>query len=170
MLLLGVLAVVVAFSNSFGRAEPTGAYRPELPPSALENGCYPLPAGVQLDFPHQVRTDGDVDGRRLLLLHYDLVDNETAEAKLVEAFEDRGFDQVRPRSENVDPDAVVMRKPGIGEVSAVVRPIPGTTEDSIVRGTIELDLPVAELASDDPICLDPFSTKRFPDESSTVPR
>ncbi len=56
-----MIAVIAAFSNSFGRAEPTGNYRPPLAPAALDTGCYPLPDGVEFDFPFQVRRDGDVD-------------------------------------------------------------------------------------------------------------
>ncbi|HYG92231.1 MAG TPA: hypothetical protein VD859_01480, partial [Nocardioides sp.] len=40
-----VVLAVLLLSHRIGRAEPTGDYRPELPPDALTNGCYPLPSG-----------------------------------------------------------------------------------------------------------------------------
>ena len=57
---VAVLAIVI--SPALGRAAPTGNYRPPLPPDTIELGCYPLPRGLTLDFPYQVRSDGDVGG------------------------------------------------------------------------------------------------------------
>lgn len=162
---LSVLAVVlVALSPSFGRAEPTGQYRPPLPPDALTNGCYPLPDGVRFDFSYQVRSDGDVGNRRNLVIQYNLVDRDEALAAVTAAFTDAGF----------TPGSVAVGYPGDRDdvrtfalargddtVTGLVIPMVPLTEDQLVRGTIELSLPVVERRSDDPVCSDVESTKRF---------
>ncbi|MGD9959888.1 hypothetical protein [Nocardioides sp.] len=157
----GLLLVVVLFSGSFGRAEPTGHYRPALPPDALTNGCWPLPPGVRLDFPHQVRRDSDLGGedhlRRRLVLQYDVVDEATALAGLRRAFTAGGFTpHPGPR-----PGMLAFHSPTSGAILASLTPLPGVPEDSIVRGTIVLNLPSTPVQSDSPVCADPFSTKRF---------
>ncbi len=133
-----VLAVLV--SPHVGRAEPTGNYRPILPPDTVALGCYPLPDGLTLDFPYQVRSDGDVDGNRHLVLHWDELDEAEVRRRL---------------------DAALDRA-GLPRGAASVTPLDSLPPDSIVRGTVELELPVVELASDDPDCLNPRTTKRFP--------
>lgn len=153
-LVLG-LVVIVAFSNEFGRARPTGAYWGSVPPPVLTNGCYPLPHGVTFDFPHQVRTDGDVDGRRRLVLQYDLIDEETARRELVRAFTREGF-------RRIPGEQIRLSRSDARRVTATVTPL-DVPDDATVRGTIELDLPVADRASGDPHCRDPYLTKRFPD-------
>jgi hypothetical protein len=157
-----VVLVLVALSPSFGRAEPTGNYRPDLPPDALTTGCYPLPDGLTLDFPYQVRTDGDVtvDGelRRELTVQYDLVDAPEVVQSLTASFLDAGFTAGAPGG-----DELVFERGDTGPVTATVIPLEGVAEDSIVRGTLVLDLPSVPLSSDDPICDDPYVTKRFPD-------
>lgn len=157
-----VALVLVALSPSFGRAEPTGNYRPDLPPDALTNGCYPLPDGLELDFPYQVRTDGDVtiDGeqRRELKVQYDLVDAPEVAESLTESFLEAGFTTVTATE-----DELAFERADTGTVTATVTPLEGITEESIVRGTVVFDLPSTPVASDDPVCDDPYSTKRFPD-------
>lgn len=155
----GVVLGLVALSGSFGRAYPTGGYRPDLPPEALTNGCWPLPAGVELDFPHQVRTDGDglAPGRRRLVLQYDVIDAATARMRVSEAFRSAGFEQ-RP---SPDPERLVFEKTGVGTVSAEITPLTGAAESFVVRGWIVLDLPSTPPVTDDPVCGEPFSTKRF---------
>lgn len=161
---LGVLLalVLVALSPQFGRAEPTGSYRPVLAPPALDTGCYPLPEGLTLDFPYQVRSDGDVvvDGetRRELLLQYDLVDAPEVRSSLTASFVEAGF-----TPEAGSGDALVFTRPDVGVVSAEVEQLAGIPEDATVRGTVRLDLPSIPVASDDPICEDPYATKRFPE-------
>jgi len=169
-----VCAVLVALSPTFGRAQPTGAYRPLLPPDALTNGCYPLPAGVSLDFDYQVRRDGNVtlagEGRRRRLeLQYDLIDINAAAAALTESFVRAGF-----HADHVptDPTASASRrvrlaKKGVGTVNAVLTPLSPLRSGQIVRGSIVLDLPVAVRASNAPVCSDPASTKRFTAEPTT---
>ena len=75
---IGIILAVLLLSHRFGRAEPTGSYRPVLAPDALENGCFPLPGGATLDFAYQIRRDGDreIGGemRRLLVGQYDEID------------------------------------------------------------------------------------------------
>lgn len=157
-----VVLLVVALSPSFGRAEPTGNYRPDLAPAALDTGCYPLPEGLTLDFPYQVRTDGDVivDGeqRRELRLQYDLVGAEEVVESLTASFLDAGFTAVAPTG-----DVLEFERADAGSVTATVTPLADVPEDSIVRGTVVFDLPSVPLASDDPICDDPYATKRFPE-------
>lgn len=154
--------VLVALSPSFGRAEPTGSYRPELPPDALTNGCYPLPDGLTLDFPYQVRSDGDVtvagEPRRELRVQYDVVDAAEVVESLTASFLDAGF------TEATEPGAeLAFERADTGTVTATVTPLEGVPADSIVRGTVVLDLPSIPVASDDAVCDDPYSTKRFPD-------
>lgn len=153
--------VLVALSPSFGRAEPSGEYRPPVPPDALSTGCYPLPEGVEFDFSYQVRRDGDVDGpegkRRNLVVQYNLIDRDDAARALASAFVRAGFEAV-PGDEDV-----TLAKDEI-RVSATVTPMDPLTEDQIVRGTIELDLPVVARQSDAPVCFDVTSTKRFPQD------
>lgn len=158
-LVVATVVTVVALSPSFGRAHPTANYRPPLAPAALDNGCFPLPDGVRLDFPYQVRSDGDVEtgrvSRRHLLLQFDEIDVDDAVAEVAASFGRAGFDVVS--SEPV----LRFRKPGVGRVRAVVQPLPDVTPDSLVRGTVALDLPTIEVQSDDPECSNPYSTKRF---------
>lgn len=184
---LAALAVLLA-SHAFGRAQPTGDYRPPLPPDALGNGCYPLPGDARLDLPYQVRSDGDVttdggDQRRLLLGHYSVVDADEALARLVASFEAVGLHPVGPpRSAEGSggPDGEVtehlsQRLRGPGDAAAgpgsptstvvgiEVAPIAGTSPDTLVRGAFLLDLPVTERASDSAWCDLPASTKRWPE-------
>lgn len=154
VLVLGLVGIV-AFSNEFGRARPTGAYWGYVPPPVLTNGCYPLPDGVTFDFPHQVRTDDEEDGRRHLVLQYDLIDEETARRQLIRAFTREGF-------KRIPGDQIRLSRSDAKKVLATVTPL-DVPDDATVRGTIELDLPVTERASDDPQCRDPYVTKRFPD-------
>ena len=130
---------LVLLSGSFGRAHPTGSYRPDLPPAALTNGCWPLPGGVVLDFPHQVRTDGEVGDppRRHLVLQFDEIDADTARDLVEEAFRSAGFVQSSPAGS----ERLAFEKPGVGAVTAEVTPLPGAGEEYVVRGTIVLDLP-----------------------------
>lgn len=152
-----VLALIVV-SGSFGRAHPTGSYRPDLPPAALSNGCWPLPAGVVFDFPHQVRTDAELGDppRRRLVLQFDVVDADVARRLVGEAFVSAGFD----RGVAADPEQLVFDKAGVGPVTAEVAPLPGA-EQFVVRGTVVLDLPTSEPEEPSPVCDQPFSTKRF---------
>lgn len=141
------LAVAV-ISPHLGRAEPMGTYRPDLPAPALENGCFPLPSGLRLDFPYQVRSDGDVPTaagvRRRLVLQYD----------------ELGAAQVRDRLDRA------LAAAHLPAASAVVTPIPGVADDAVVRGTVVLSLPratapVGRPATADQVCSDPAATKRF---------
>ncbi|MCW2815076.1 MAG: hypothetical protein JWN84_2531 [Nocardioides sp.] len=141
----GLVAVVLLFlSPTFGRAPVSGQYRPLLPPDGLTTGCYPLPGGVVPDFAYVLRRDGEVlDAQglhRRAVLHFDRVDAAEAVATIVAQFEAAG----------VAPDV---------RVSA--RDFDGIPDDAVVRGEMVLDLPVVAEQSDDPVCDDPNSTKRF---------
>lgn len=154
-LALGVGAVVlVVVSPAFGRAEPTGNYRPSLSPDALTNGCYPLADGIVLDFPYQVRHDGDVDGHRELVLHWDELTPAELEADLDRSLTSAGYTA----------DGELAWTKGDHRVEASVTELPDLPEDSIVRGLLTLELPSTPLSSDDEVCDDPYSTKRFPPE------
>ena len=154
-----VVVVLAGFSNTFGRAEPTGRYRPLLQTAALDTGCFPLPEGVEFDFPFQVRHDGDVDTdageRRRMWLQYDEISAEEARTGLLEAFTRAGFEVVRD-----EPRAAEVRKRGVGAVSWRIEPL-DVADDVVVQGDVHLDLPTVEAQSDDPQCSDPFTTKRF---------
>jgi hypothetical protein len=130
-----------------GRAIPSGAYRPVLAIDALASGCFPLPAGLTIDFPYQVRRDGDVGHgprrHRRLVLQYDQVDPGTARARI----------------------SAALRRAGLSPRAATVTAYARVPSDSVVRGQIVLRLPVTRRARDvaDPgLCQDPSITKRFP--------
>ncbi|KAA1419528.1 hypothetical protein F0U44_13975 [Nocardioides humilatus] len=162
-----VVLVVLLLSHTFGRAEPTGDYRPDLPADALATGCFPLPGDTRLTFGYQVRHDGDVevDGelRRRLVAQYDELDDTEALAAIVADFEDAGF----VASQRPAPYDAVLRAPGSGRgevVRVMVEALPDTDDDTLVRGTFELDLPVVKAAKDDAVCSDPKATKRWPQD------
>ena len=161
-----VVLVVLLLSHSFGRAVPTNNYRPLITTDAIASGCYPLPGDAQLDLPHQVRWDGDVETaqgeRRILRGQYDLVDLDEARDRLVRSFEAAGF-AFNPYNHSVSPsdDSLTLFR-GSEHVTITVTELPGTSAETLVRGTFVLDLPVAQLARpDDPVCADPKSTKRW---------
>ncbi|WP_435772057.1 hypothetical protein [Nocardioides sp. SYSU DS0651] len=165
---LGLL-VLLLLSHSFGRAVPTNNYRPTSTVDPLERGCYPLPGGARLDgLAYQVRWDGDVrtaaGERRRLRGQYDLVDLDEAVRLLVAAFTAVGFQVTGEESGAVPSDRRFreLRHPVTGEVLTIdALELPGTGEQTLVRGEFVLDLPVARLASDDPACREPRSTKRW---------
>jgi len=136
--IVAVAAILV--SPALGRAVPTNNYRPALPPDPIALGCYPLPRGLTLDFPYQVRSDGNDGGRRILTLQWDLLDAAAVRRQL----------------------GAALDRAGLPRRSATVTPFPDLAPDAIVRGTVVLRLPVAALANDDPACHDPATTKRFP--------
>jgi hypothetical protein len=160
-----VVLALLLLSHRFGRAEPTGDYRPVVPPDALATGCYPLPGDATLDFGYQVRRDGDVqvDGelRRVLVGQYDELDAPEALAAIVADFEDAGL----VASRRPAPYDAVLRQPDAGRADVVrvmVEQLPDIEDDTLVRGTFRLDLPVVEAAPDAPeVCTDPKSTKRW---------
>lgn len=145
--ILVLLVAAALLSPHVGRAEPTGNYRPLLPADALASGCYPLPPGLTVDFPYQVRRDGDVAGprgpQRRLVIQYDEVDPATARARITAA----------------------LQRAGLPASNASVTSYPRIPADSLVRGQIVLTLPSVAQRRDvpDPAqCANPFSTKRFP--------
>ena len=164
---IALVLVVLLLSHRFGRAEPTGDYRPDIPLDGLKAGCYPLPNGVTLDFGYQVRHDGDVEvdgeARRRLTGQYDELDEPEALEAIVADFVEAGF----VASKRPAPYEAVLRQPGAGRADLVrvtVAQLPGIEEDTLVRGTFELDLPVTEARSDAPECSDPRVTKRWDDD------
>lgn len=160
---VAVLAVL-SLSHRFGRAQPTGNYRPVIPADALTNGCFPLPGDVRFDFAYQVRSDGDqvVGGvsRRLLIGQYDRIDEAEARVRIVEEFVGAGFVPVR---EPAPYDAVLTSRDGAGQVVGLkVEQLPDLSDDAVVRGTFVLVLPPAAPPAAAPaVCDDPESTKRF---------
>ncbi len=164
---IALMLAVLLLSHRFGRATPTEDYRPDVPADALAAGCFPLPGGVTLDFGYQVRRDGDVevDGevRRRLVGQYDEIDEGDALAAIVADFVEAGF----VASERPAPYDAVLREPGAGRADVVrvmVEQLPGIEEDTVVRGTFELDLPVVKAPVDAPaLCSDPKVTKRWDD-------
>lgn len=143
-LVVAVAAVaLVLLSPAFGRAPVSGQYRPLVPPDGLTNGCYPLPGGVVPDFAYVLRRDGetlDAHGlRRRAVLHYDRVDGAQATSTIQAQFAAAGVaDQVHVWTRDFD-----------------------VSDDAVVRGEMVLDLPVVAVASDEPVCRDHNSTKRF---------
>jgi hypothetical protein len=139
---LGVVLVIL--SPLFGRAPVTGQYRPLVPADGLTTGCYPLPGGVVPDFAYVLRRDGDTvagEGiRRRAVLQYDRVDAAGATATIQAQFEAAGV---------------------ADDVRVEARDFEAVSDDAIVRGEMVLDLPAVEVQSDDPVCQDANSTKRF---------
>lgn len=158
-----VALAVLLLSHSFGRAVPTNNYRPLITTDAIESGCYPLPGNAQLDLAYQVRWDGDVetdDGpRRELRGQYDLVGRDEAMERLVASFAAVGFTELERRD---DGDTLTVE---LADAADTIRlsasDLPGTGPDMLVRGEFRMDLPVVTAASDEPVCSDPKSTKRW---------
>ncbi|WP_166139354.1 hypothetical protein [Nocardioides ochotonae] len=165
LLAVAGLVVLALVGATQGRAEPTGNYRPELAADPLEVGCYPLPEGLELDFPYVVRTDGDIGtgdrARRHLVLHWSLLDRAEVRDRLEAALTVAGY------ATETTSDGLVGRRTVAGEPSEAGRVEIRLTEldnpapDPIVRGVVELDLPTTERASADPDCDNSFVTKRF---------
>lgn len=161
-----VLVVLAVAGRSVGRAEPTGNYRPPLVADPLRLGCYPLPSGVHLDFPYVVRRDGDVatasGARRSLVLQWSLLGLDEVRERLREDLGRAGFE---PAGHDTSGSDLSMKRPDAGGGSTVVvarlHALANPSSDPIVRGELELDLPVVELSSTDPACANPFVTKRF---------
>lgn len=140
-----LVAVVLLFlSPTFGRADVSGQYRPVLPADGLTNGCYPLPGGVVPDFAYVLRRDGDtLDAygvHRRVVLHFDRVSAAEATAVLEEQLAAAGV-----------ADQVTIDAHDFTDLPA----------DAVVRGEMAIDLPSIGVQSDDPVCDDPNSTKRF---------
>jgi hypothetical protein len=162
---IALALVLVLLSHRFGRAEPDGGYRPDLPPDALASGCFPLPGDVTFDFGYQVRGDTDVDRggvvRRIVQGQYDGIDEPEALAAIVSGFAEAGL----VASEQPAPYDAVLVEPGADPdvvVGVVVSQLNGIEDDAIVRGTFVLDLPVIETpARDAEECHDPAITKRW---------
>jgi hypothetical protein len=161
---VGVLVAVgvLLLSHTFGRAVPTNSYRPLITTDAIASGCYPLPGGARLDgLSYQLRWDEDVETpegeRRELRGQYNLVERDEAERRLVGSFTEVGFRESR---EAAAEGRRVLRRNGV-TVRITVTELPDTSVATLVRGEFVLDLPVAELAKDDPVCTMPTSTKRW---------
>lgn len=158
----GLAGVLVILSPSLGRAAPSGRYRPLLPADALDNGCYPLPPGVSIDFPYQVRTDEDLYLRplRRLVLQYDEVEAVAVRDSLIATFMRAGFRERRSAGSST---SIVLRfvKEDQHLVTITITPLPRLAPGDLVRGTVEMLLPRVERQSNDPVCFDRFSTKRF---------
>lgn len=170
----GTLAVLVVLllSDTFGRADPTNNYRPAPTVDALETGCFPLPGGARLDgLAYQIRRDRDIetaDGpRRELRGQYDLVGRDEAMARIVDAFTAVGFRETAREEAGATLRVELTRRSTRIQVFAA--DLPGTTEETLVRGQFRMDLPVIEAARDDPICSDPKSTKRWGDRHPVYP-
>lgn len=169
LVLLGAAAVVlILLSPHVGRAEPSGDYRPALPPDALATGCWPLPGDVVPPVPYVVRWDGDVatssGTRRRWVAHVAEVAPEVARDRVVDAFTAAGFARIPENG-----TAVVLRDDSGAVVRVIVVPVPGADEDTLVRGILRLDLPVVGPARDDEACADPRSSKRWsPDFLASV--
>jgi hypothetical protein len=135
VVLVVVLVVAAAVTR---RAEPEGTNRPVLPPDPLAGSCWPLPTERHFGFAYQVRADDrtvrDGERRRVLTVQYDQVDAEDVRADIADLLASAGFVPASPGE---------FTEPGYGTVRFEVSRLPGLTEDSIVRGTLELDLPAA---------------------------
>lgn len=169
---LGVVAVIgfvvaLIVGGQLDRAPTEGRYRPPLAPPAFAGRCDPLPDAVHLDLPYQVRADrplvSDAGTVRRLDLHYDLLDETTAERRVVGALTRAGFAETDAPS-GADPQIERwFELASYGRVGVAVRPF-DVDADSIVRGALTIDVPTdtltpAVLAE----CSDPEQTKRYPE-------
>ena len=161
---IALVLVVLLLSHRFGRAEPTGVYRPDIPADALESGCFPLPGDVIFDFAYQIRRDGDfeINGeeRRIVQGQYDEIDEPEALAAIVADFVEAGF----VASDRPGPyDAVLSRTgPRATSYESLVTQLAGIEQDTIVRGSFVLELPLAEAPPPTrEVCDDPAVTKRW---------
>ncbi|MDT9594801.1 hypothetical protein RDV89_17065 [Nocardioides zeae] len=169
VLLAVALVALSAAGDAFGRAEPTGSYRPALPGDTLADGCYPLPGGAVPDVPYVVRTDGDVatpDGeRRHLVLHWSLVDIGAALDGITAPLVDVGYDLTEQavRGDTATARLVLPGSPD-ADVAVTLRAFGDDPEvpDPIVRGRAELDLPSTPRVGTAAVCDWPSTTKRFP--------
>jgi hypothetical protein len=157
-----VIVVLVALGPQFGRAETVGSYRPLLPPPALVGPCWPLPDDVSFDFDYQVRSDQmletDDGWVRRLGIQYDLTDAETVRTQLEQSLLAAGFERLS--GPGVEPER--WRGAGYGPVDFSVALLPVPT-DSIVRGTLILDLPTSSLTPEArEQCSEPAQSKRWP--------
>ncbi len=147
MAVLGALValVLLLISPALGRAPVSGQYRPLLPPDGLTNGCYPLPGDVVPDFAYVLRRDGDtVDAHglhRRTVLQLDRVDAAEAVRRIQAQLAAAGV--------------------AAADVRVTARDFEGVPDDAVVRGEMVLDLPTIAAQSDDPVCDDANSTKRF---------
>lgn len=161
-----VLVVLMLIGGRLDRAPVDPVYRPALAAAPFGTVCDPLPPGVRLDLPVQLRADRmltlpDESVVRRLDLHFDLVDADAAEEAVVSALVDAGFGETTETSP--DPDAArQFDRADYGTVALGVRAF-DVPDDSIVRGAIALDLPPDSLT---PVqvasCTDQQQTKRFP--------
>jgi hypothetical protein len=92
------------------------------------------------------------------------MDRDEALEAVASAFTDAGFTPgsaaVAYMGDRDDVRTFALGKDDV-TVTGLVIPMVPLTDDQIVRGTIELTLPVVERQSDDPVCSDVESTKRF---------
>lgn len=163
---VGVVLVAMVVGGRLDDAPTEGRYRPALPPSPFGTICDPLPDGVVLGLPVQLRRDRwlATDGGtvRRLTLHYDLHDEEHAARQVRLALRAAGFSPAAP-AEGADPAVEQwFDRPDYGRVGVTVAPF-DVDPSSVVRGRISIDLPTGSL--DDTTasaCTDYVQTKRFP--------
>ncbi|MDF9716724.1 hypothetical protein INN71_11090 [Nocardioides sp. ChNu-153] len=160
-----VLVVLAVLGDSFGRARPSGSYRPALVGNTVLDGCFPLPGDARPDLAFVVRSDGDVatdaGPRRRLVLHWSEVGLPEAATALEEAFTAVGFTVTDATSGPADG---VLRLSGPAGERVVVELRSFDDEPPLlVRGEAVLDLPVAAPARTDPPCDAVTTTKRFGD-------
>jgi hypothetical protein len=159
---LAVIVVLVALGPLFGRAETIGSYRPLLLPPALVGPCWPLPDDVSFGFDYQVRSDQMLetdDGRvRRLEIQFDLTDAAAVRTSLGQSLQGAGFRRLT--APGVEPER--WRGAGYGTVGFSAAALP-VSADSIVRGTLTLDLPPSSLTLEArEYCSDPIQSKQWP--------
>jgi hypothetical protein len=160
-----VLAAMVV-GGRLDDAETVGSYRKPIPPAPFGTICDPLPDGVVLDLPVQLRRDRWVPTEggtvRRLTLHYDLHDEGEAEDRVRLALRTAGFTTAAP-AEGADPAVELwFDRPDYGRVGVTVTPF-DVDPSSVVRGFIWIDLPPGSLGETTAsACTDYTQTKRFP--------
>ncbi len=165
-MLVVLLLVAMVVGGRLDDAPTDGRYRPALPPQPFGTICDPLPDGVVLDLPVQLRADRLLDTRggpvRRLDLHYDLRDEAEVEFEVTAAFRGAGF---RPASPATGADPAIeqwFERADYGRVGVAVTPF-DVDDSSVVRGALTIDLPAFSLDLATRVaCRDFVQTKRFP--------
>ena len=162
------VAVCLLLLVGCGEQAPLSRDRRFLPAPALAGACWPLPDTVSFDFPYQARTERktlDARGQRRLdvLIQFDKIDAEAAEADTTQAMLDGGFREVGPPVEQPVAGFPATRRwffsVPFGLVGVRVNALPGITTEDLVRGEIELDVPRSSAADTRELCPYPFQRR-----------
>lgn len=138
-----VLAVALVAFSACSSATPLDLNRPALPTAIASGQCWPLPHGSRFDFPVQELDDVQVGtSRRLLTLQFDRVGAATAQTSARGALTNGGFTPATPPPyADAGSGLTWYHRRGWGYVGMAIAALPDLPSDSLVRGTLVLNLP-----------------------------